>query len=104
MSKVVLTFECPSFTEATLGEIIPGGSSITLELKTDYESGEILCLQNKKSDEFFVRTCLFMKGSYLRGGKVILQPMNLQQYESREVDTKDIVIIGKVKTVVNNIK
>ena len=45
-----------------------------------------------------------MKGSYLRGGKVILQPMNLQQYESREVDTKDIVIIGKVKTVVNNIK
>lgn len=86
-----------------MAPLIPGGSSVSLELKTNYESGEILCLQLKNSNEFMVRTCLFIKGNSLKGGKVILQPLNLQQYKPIEVDMKDIVIIGKIKTIVNNI-
>ena len=34
----------------------------------------------------------YLKENRTKGGKVILQPLNLQQYEVREVDSKDIVI------------
>ena len=60
-------------------------------------------LAKKGEDRFFVRTCLFMKGNYLKGGKVILQPMNVQNYKIEEVNTNDIVILGKVKSIVTNI-
>lgn len=88
----------------SMAPLIPANSSITLELHSDYESGEILCLQKKGEDRFFIRTCLFMKGNYLKGGKVILQPLNLQNFIPEEVNTNDIVILGKVKSIVTNIK
>lgn len=87
----------------SMAPLIPAGSNVTLELHSDYENGEILCLQKKGEDRFFIRTCLFMKGNYLKGGKVILQPMNVQNYKIEEVNTNDIVILGKVKSIVTNI-
>lgn len=89
--------------DESMAPLIPAGSNVTLELSTDYESGEILCLQKKGSDTFIIRTCLFLKGSYLKGGKVILQPMNFQNYKTEEVNSNDIVIVGKVKSVVKEL-
>lgn len=91
-------------SDDSMAPLIPAGSNVTLELRSDYENGEILCLQKKGEDRFFVRTCLFMKGNYLKGGKVVLQPMNMQNYKAEEVNTNDIVILGKVKSIVKNIK
>lgn len=44
-----------------------------------------------------------MKENYLKGGKVVLQPMNVQNYKIEEVNTNDIVILGKVKSIVTNV-
>lgn len=87
----------------SMNPTIPAGSSITLELCNDYTSGQILCIQKKDDDKCVTRMCFFENGSSLKSKKVTLQPLNLQNYTPVTVSMKDILILGKVKSVVTNI-
>ena len=104
----IITLQLPTLiaidvNDDSMTPLIPKGSHITLQLANDYESGEILYLQKKSDGKFLVRTCIFSKGNYLKGGNVMLQALNYLNFPSEQLKTSDIVILGKVKSVVNDL-
>lgn len=71
-------------------------SKITLEMKNEYENGDILAIKEKNENDFIVRYAMFSED------KITLTPLN-REYKTLTYKKDDIVIIGKVKEVITDI-
>jgi len=76
--------------------LIPQNSEVMLLFQTEYETGDILAIKVKKSDEFLIRY------AYIDNDKIILTALN-KEYEKLVYKLEDIIILGKAVKVINNI-
>ena len=76
--------------------LIPQNSEVMLLFQTEYETGDILAIKVKKSDEFLIRY------AYMDNDKIILTALN-KEYEKLEYKLEDIIILGKAVKVISNI-
>ncbi len=76
--------------------LIPEGSLITIELKENYNDGDILCFNKIGEEVILIRKCFF------KDDLLILIPFNIG-FKSLTLPKSEVVILGKVKTVINEI-
>ena len=83
-------------------EQIAKGNKVTVEMKNimEYENGDILCYFNKgEKGKIFARKAIFTEKSR---NEIMLIPIN-SEYQTKTVQTTDIVILGKAKQVIADI-
>lgn len=85
-----------------MNPIIGKGNKVTVEMKNimEYENGDILCYFNKgEKGKIFARKAIFTEKSR---NEIMLIPIN-SEYQTKTVQTTDIVILGKAKQVIADI-
>lgn len=76
--------------------VVPNGSKVLLTIQGEYNNGEIVAVKIKETDEVIVRIVVFDNDT------IILTSLN-KDYKPQFYNKKDIVILGRVSKVVNEI-
>lgn len=82
--------------DSSMLSIVPNGSKVLLTMQGQYNNGEIVAVKVKETEEVIVRIVMFQNDT------VFLTSLN-KEYKTQIYDKQDVVILGRVSKVVNEI-